>query len=118
MTRMMDDKMNALQRQGRMGTYVSCAGQEATQVGAVFGLSKKDWIFPMYRDLGMMIQAGVPIDSIMNRLFSNAQDATLGRDLPNAYAWRDYKSIQPRCADRVSSLSCGWICHGCKDEKG
>src|SRR5271165_4130916 len=59
-TRMMDDKIIALQRQGRMGTYVSCAGQEATQVGAVFGLSKKDWVFPMYRDLGMMIQAGVP----------------------------------------------------------
>ncbi len=91
MTRMMDDKINALQRQGRMGTYVPCAGQEATQVGAVFGLSKKDWVFPMYRDLGMMIQVGVPVDSIINRLFSNAQDATIGRDLPNAYAWRDYR---------------------------
>ena len=100
----MDDKLNALQRQGRMGTYVSCAGQEATQVGAVLGLSKKDWVFPMYRDLGMMIQAGVPIDSIMNRLFSNAQDAALGRDLPNAYAWRDY---------RVFSLAAPIASHVC-----
>ena len=90
-TRLLDDKIVALQRQGRMGTYVSCAGQEATQVGAVLALEEKDWIFPMYRDLGMIVQKKVPLDSLMNRLFGNDSDASKGRDLPNAFGWKEYK---------------------------
>lgn len=89
-TRILDEKLIALQRQGRMGTYVSCSGQEASQIGAVMALSKeKDWIFPMYRDLGMMIQAGVSIEQLLNRMFGNSEDAAIGRDLPNLFAWKD-----------------------------
>ena len=91
LTRIIDDKMIALQRQGRMGTYVSCAGQEASQVGAVLALRETDWVFPMYRDLGIVIQRGVPLDSLMNRLFGNKDDESLGRDLPNAFGWRKYR---------------------------
>ncbi|MDG6996805.1 MAG: thiamine pyrophosphate-dependent dehydrogenase E1 component subunit alpha [Nitrososphaerota archaeon] len=91
LTRILDEKVVALQRQGRLGTYVSCAGQEATQIGAVLALEEKDWIFPMYRDLGMIVQKKVPLDSIMNRLFSNKDDISLGRDLPNAFGWKDHR---------------------------
>ncbi|MCL4518310.1 MAG: thiamine pyrophosphate-dependent dehydrogenase E1 component subunit alpha [Thaumarchaeota archaeon] len=90
-TRLLDDKIVALQRQGRMGTYVSCAGQEATQIGAVLALEEKDWIFPMYRDLGMIVQKKVPLDSLMNRLFANEDDDSKGRDLPNAFGWKKYR---------------------------
>ena len=98
LTRLLDEKLVALQRQGRLGTYVSCAGQEATQVGVALGITtgggqraKRDWVFPMYRDLGIVVQMGVPLDSILDRLFSNEEDKSLGRDLPNAYGWRDYR---------------------------
>ncbi|MGI0083731.1 MAG: pyruvate dehydrogenase (acetyl-transferring) E1 component subunit alpha, partial [Nitrososphaerales archaeon] len=93
LTRILDEKLIALQRQGRMGTYVSCSGQEASQVGSVMGLSKADWIFPMYRDLGMAVQAGVPMLTILNRMFGNADDELLGRDLPNLLGWRKYKIV-------------------------
>ena len=89
LTRMLDDKLIGLQRQGRMGTYVSCAGQEATQIGAVMAASKKDWIFPMYRDMGMIIQAGVTVRELLDRMFGNSEDRSLGRDLPNLFAWKD-----------------------------
>lgn len=88
LTRMLDEKMIALQRQGRMGTYVSCSGQEASQIGSMLALKESDWVFPMYRDLGMAIQRKVPIQSLMNRLFGNGEDESLGRDLPNAFGWR------------------------------
>jgi pyruvate dehydrogenase E1 component alpha subunit len=90
LTRIIDEKMVSLQRQGRMGTYVSCAGQEAAQIGSMFALKEEDWVFPMYRDLGMMIQRGVSLDTLFDRLFGNCEDASLGRDLPNAYGWRKY----------------------------
>ncbi|MHB1908790.1 MAG: pyruvate dehydrogenase (acetyl-transferring) E1 component subunit alpha [Nitrososphaerales archaeon] len=89
LTRMLDDKLIGLQRQGRMGTYVSCAGQEATQIGTVMAVSKNDWIFPMYRDMGMIIQAGVTVKELLDRMFGNSEDRTLGRDLPNLFAWKD-----------------------------
>lgn len=87
-TRILDGRMVSLQRQGRMGTYVSCSGQEATQIGAVLGLSVKDWLFPMYRDLGMIVQMGVAINEILNKLFGNSADTSRGRDLPNVFGWR------------------------------
>ena len=74
-----------------MGTYVSCSGQEACQVGSMAALRDSDWVFPMYRDLGIMIQRGVPLDSLLGRLFGNAKDESLGRDLPNAYGWKKYR---------------------------
>ncbi len=91
LTRILDEKMISLQRQGRMGTYVSCSGQEACQVGSMAALKDSDWVFPMYRDLGIMIQRGVPMDSLLDRLFGNAEDESLGRDLPNAYGWKKYR---------------------------
>jgi len=90
LTRILDEKLIALQRQGRMGTYVSCSGQEACQVGCVAALRDSDWVFPMYRDLGIMIQRGVSMESLLNRLFGNGEDESLGRDLPNAYGWKKY----------------------------
>jgi pyruvate dehydrogenase E1 component alpha subunit len=91
LTRILDEKLVGLQRQGRMGTYVSCSGQEAAQIGAVFALSEKDWLFPMYRDLGMIVQKGVPLDTLLNRLFANREDLSQGRDLPNVFGWKNYR---------------------------
>jgi pyruvate dehydrogenase E1 component alpha subunit len=94
LTRILDEKLIGLQRQGRMGTYVSCSGQEASQIGSVLALAKdKDWIFPMYRDMGMIIQAGVPVDQLINRMFGNSADIALGRDLPNLYAWKEKRIV-------------------------
>src|SRR5579864_572008 len=78
LARILDEKLIALQRQGRMGTYVSSSGQEATHIGTVLALKDTDWIFPMYRDLGMVLQKGVPLDSLLNKLFGNAEDESLG----------------------------------------
>jgi pyruvate dehydrogenase E1 component alpha subunit len=91
LARILDEKMIALQRQGRMGTFVSSAGQEALQIGSILALKATDWIFPMYRDLGMAISRDVPLEVLLNRLFGNGEDESLGRDLPNALGWRKYR---------------------------
>jgi pyruvate dehydrogenase E1 component alpha subunit len=91
LTRILDEKLVGLQRQGRIGTYVSCAGQEAAQVGSAFALSEMDWVFPMYRDLGIIVEMGVPLDTLLNRIFANGEDLSLGRDLPNVFGWKKYR---------------------------
>ena len=63
--RYVDKKCIALQRRGRIGTYVSLAGQEAAQVGSALALRSKDWVFPTYRDHGAAYIAGVPLYQIL-----------------------------------------------------
>jgi len=50
-----------LQREGRLGTYASIAGQEASQVGTAFALEKTDWIFPSFREMGVYLTMGYPM---------------------------------------------------------
>ena len=55
-SRKLDDKMWALNRQGRVPFVVSVSGHEATQVGAAYALDPgKDWSLPYYRDIAFNI---------------------------------------------------------------
>src|SRR3989344_288316 len=65
LTRTADEVMLKLQREGRMGTYASSRGQEASQVGSTFALRAEDWLFPLYRDIGSMLVKGMPMSLIM-----------------------------------------------------
>lgn len=56
-----DEKAFSMQRQGRIGSYLQVKGQEASQVGCVYALDKKDWVVPMYRSGGAMLAFGYPM---------------------------------------------------------
>jgi len=60
-TRTADAKALKLQRQGRLGTYPPSRGHEAIQVGLASAMSRGDWFFPYFRDLGMYITLGYPL---------------------------------------------------------
>lgn len=65
MTRMLDERCLHMQRQGRIGTYGPCKGQEATPLGAVYHLTKDDWFVPTYRELPGYLYRGWSIDRYM-----------------------------------------------------
>ena len=62
LSRAFDGRALNLQREGRIGTYPSILGQEAAQVGSAFALEKSDWVFPSFRETGMHITMGYPLD--------------------------------------------------------
>jgi pyruvate dehydrogenase E1 component alpha subunit len=62
--RLADQKALALQRQGRLGTYAPVIGQEAAQVGSAHALQKEDWVFPSFRETGVLYLHGVPLRDI------------------------------------------------------
>ncbi|MDP3918665.1 MAG: pyruvate dehydrogenase (acetyl-transferring) E1 component subunit alpha [Nanoarchaeota archaeon] len=64
LTREFDLKALKLQRGGRMGTYASMLGQEASIIGSTFALRKDDWLFPSFRFNGGMMMRGVPMHQI------------------------------------------------------
>lgn len=64
-TRRVDRESINLQRQGQLGVYPSCLGQEAAAVGSAYALAENDWIFPSYRELGAALVRNVdPVDML------------------------------------------------------
>lgn len=58
-TRDLDAEFVNLQRQGELALYASCRGQEAAQIGAAACLRKTDWLFPQFRELGVLMVRGI-----------------------------------------------------------
>ena len=54
-----------LQREGRLGTYPSILGQEASQLGSALASEKGDWLFPSYRESGVYIALGFPLHMLL-----------------------------------------------------
>lgn len=61
LARTFNQRALALQREGRLGTYASILGQEASQIGSALALSNEDWIFPSFRETGVFIARGYPL---------------------------------------------------------
>lgn len=91
--RALDGKALNLQRSGRIGFYVPCAGQEAAEIGSGFALNEGDWIFPSYRDHGVALVRGYPLASLVGQLFGNASDTTKGRQMPNHWCDRSINLV-------------------------
>jgi pyruvate dehydrogenase E1 component alpha subunit len=87
--RKMDEKLILLQRQGRIGFYLSCLGQEACHIGAAYALNEDDWIFPHYRNPGTPLLRGVSMLRMVNQCFGNSADEIKGRQMPVHYSFRD-----------------------------
>ncbi|MCG3138910.1 MAG: Pyruvate dehydrogenase E1 component subunit alpha [Phycisphaerae bacterium] len=72
LTRELDDRMLKMQRQGRIGTFAPCRGQEATQIGYIYPMQKEDWVVPSYRAPGAQIWRGWHLEQIL--LFWNGYE--------------------------------------------
>lgn len=56
-----DQRMLKLQRQGRMGTFGPCTGQEAATIGPAVAMAEKDWFVGSFREIGGHLVRGVPL---------------------------------------------------------
>ena len=65
LSRMLDDKLVKMQRQGRLGNLPTCTGQEAASLGVAFAIKKSDWLFPAYRENPALFFHGLPIKNIL-----------------------------------------------------
>ncbi len=62
--RVFDDVALKLQREGRMLTYASMLGQEASQIGSALAMEKNDWFVPSFRENGVYVTRGYPMDML------------------------------------------------------
>jgi pyruvate dehydrogenase E1 component alpha subunit len=87
LVRRLDERMTQLQRQGRIGFYVPCTGEEASHF-AVVPLRQDDWVFPSWRDQGAWLWRGHGLASHVHQLFGSAADPSKGRQIPTHHASR------------------------------
>lgn len=64
LSRKFDEKSLALQRQGRLGTYASVLGQEASQVGCALALNDSDFTVPSFRENALLIARKMPMKNL------------------------------------------------------
>ena len=97
--RRFDERAVSLQRQGRIGTYASLAGQEGSQIGSTYALSAEDWLFYQYREHGLLWARGFPEEHLAywaghevgNAAIANVSvfplNIGIGSHLPHAVGW-------------------------------
>jgi pyruvate dehydrogenase E1 component alpha subunit len=65
LVRAFDTKAVNLQRTGKLGTYASCLGHEATHVGVGAAMRQEDVLAPVYREFGTQLWRGVKLSEIL-----------------------------------------------------
>ncbi|HEY4157799.1 MAG TPA: thiamine pyrophosphate-dependent enzyme [Polyangiaceae bacterium] len=86
--RLLDERLAELQRQGRIGFYGSCTGQEAVPVATGLALDARDWVFPALRESALLLVRGFPLESYVAQAFGNELDVLKGRQMPSHMSGR------------------------------
>jgi len=87
--RVLDERMVASQRQGRLSFYMTALGEEAASVGGAAALQPQDMIMTQYREQGVLMFRGFSLENFMNQLFSNEKDLGKGRQMPIHYGSKE-----------------------------
>jgi pyruvate dehydrogenase E1 component alpha subunit len=96
--RVLDARMVALQRQGRIAFFGSSLGQEATPVATALATEPTDWVFPALRESAVMLVRGYPLVNYLGQVFGNRLDVLRGRQMPS--------HMSARSVNQVSWSSC------------
>ncbi|WP_417475580.1 3-methyl-2-oxobutanoate dehydrogenase (2-methylpropanoyl-transferring) subunit alpha [Leisingera sp.] len=88
--RAFDARMLIAQRQGKTSFYMQHLGEEAISCAFATALQPGDMNFPTYRQAGLLIAGGYPMLTMMNQIYSNAEDPLHGRQLPIMYSSKEH----------------------------
>jgi pyruvate dehydrogenase E1 component alpha subunit/2-oxoisovalerate dehydrogenase E1 component alpha subunit len=91
--RLLEQRMVAMQRQGRIAFYGTCTGQEATPIATAFAAEDRDWIFPALRESAIMLVRGFPLTKYLAQVFGNELDVLKGRNMPSHMASRQVNQV-------------------------
>lgn len=79
-SRMIEEKMLVLLRQGKISKWFSGIGQEAISVGVTVALEQDEYILPMHRNLGVFTTRKIPLYRLFGQWQGKGIGFTKGRD--------------------------------------
>jgi len=89
----MDRIMYESQRQGRISFYMTNYGEEGTHVGSAAALDPTDLVYGQYREAGILVWRGFPLDRFMNQCYGNEHDLGKARQMPVHYGTKDLNFV-------------------------
>jgi 2-oxoisovalerate dehydrogenase E1 component alpha subunit len=89
LTRVYDDRMQRVQRQGKISFYMQALGEEAVSIGQGLAFEPEDMMFPAYRNQGLYIMRNTGLVDMMCQCLSNSRDMCKGRQMPIFYQNKD-----------------------------
>ena len=92
-SRLIEEKMLILLRQGKISKWFSGIGQEAISVGVTLALDSDEYILPMHRNLGVFTTREIPLYRLFSQWQGKANGFTKGRDRSFHFGTQDYKII-------------------------
>jgi len=92
-SRLIEEKMLILLRQGKISKWFSGIGQEAISVGVTMALNNDEYILPMHRNLGVFTTREIPLHRLFSQWKGKANGFTKGRDRSFHFGTQDYKII-------------------------
>lgn len=92
-SRMIEEKMLTLLRQGKVSKWFSGIGQEAISVGVTSVLTKDEFVLPMHRNLGVFLSKNVPLSKLFAQWQGKVNGFTKGRDRSFHFGSIEHKVI-------------------------
>ena len=95
LARRTDERSWILNRQGKAAFVISCQGQEAAQVGAAYCLRPgHDYVYPYYRDHGLVMTLGMTARDEFLALLGRREDPNSGgRQMPGHFSSRELNIV-------------------------
>lgn len=91
--RLLDARMILLQRQGRVGFYGACTGQEVTPIATALACQPADWLFPALRESVAMLVRGFPLVPYLAQIFGCSGDILKGRQMPSHMSAKEVHQV-------------------------
>lgn len=90
LSRLLDEKMITLIKQGKGYFHIGSSGHEAATIAAAKALQPgKDWFFPHYRDMALCLQLGMSAKDILLGFFAKKNDPSSGgRQMPQHFGYK------------------------------
>ncbi|XP_024983961.1 2-oxoisovalerate dehydrogenase subunit alpha 2, mitochondrial-like [Cynara cardunculus var. scolymus] len=86
----MDTIFYEAQRQGRISFYLTTIGEEAINIASAAALNYNDFVFPQYREPGVLLWRGFTLQDFADQCFGNKNDNGKGRQMPIHYGSRKH----------------------------
>ena len=80
LTRLIEEKMQILIRQGKVSKWFSGIGQEAISVGATLAMEPDEWIMPQHRNLGVFTTRHLPLHKLFIQWQGGKDGYSKGRE--------------------------------------
>ena len=92
-SRMIEEKMLILLRQGKISKWFSGIGQEAISAGVTLALEQDEYMLPMHRNLSVFTSRKIPLHRLFSQWQGKANGFTKGRDRSFHFGTQEFKIV-------------------------